>query len=45
MLAIAVILVRNGAGRDDGLTALLVVVFAFTTQLLLSFLTRPKGRR
>ena len=44
-LAIAVILVRNGAGRDDGLTALLVVVFAFTTQMLLSFLTRPTGSR
>jgi hypothetical protein len=44
-LAIAVILVRNGAGRDDGLTALLVVVFAFTTQLVLSFLTRPNRPR
>ncbi len=38
------ILVRNGAGRDDGLTALVVVVFAFTTQLVLSFLTRPTPR-
>jgi hypothetical protein len=45
LLAIAVIVVRNGAGRDDGLTALLVVVFAFTTQLLTSFLTRPRTRR
>ncbi len=44
-LAIAVILVRNGSGRDDGLTALLVIVFAFTTQMLLSFLTRPRGSR
>ncbi|MGO9497751.1 MAG: hypothetical protein ACLQA5_13755 [Solirubrobacteraceae bacterium] len=44
-LAIVVILVRNGAGRDDGLTALLVVVFAFTTQLVLSFLTRPNRPR
>jgi hypothetical protein len=43
LLAIAVILVRNGAGRDDGLTALLVIVFAFTTQLVLSFLTRPRS--
>jgi hypothetical protein len=42
-LAIAVILVRNGAGRDDGLTALLVIVFAFTVQLALSFLTRPRS--
>ena len=41
-LAIAVILVRNGAGRDDGLTALVVIVFAFTVQLVLSFLNRPQ---
>jgi hypothetical protein len=26
------------------LTALLVIVFAFTTQLILSFLTRPRSR-
>ena len=44
LLAIAVIVVRNSAGRDDGLTALLVIVFAFTTQLVLSFLTRPRSR-
>jgi hypothetical protein len=43
-LAIAVIVVRNSAGRDDGLTALVVIVFAFTTQLVLSFLTRPRSR-
>src|ERR1700729_825440 len=45
LLAIAVIVVRNRAGRDDGLTALVVIVFAFTAQLLLSFLTRPRTRR
>jgi len=44
LLAIAVILVRNGAGRDDGLTALLVIVFAYTVQLVLSFLSRPGTR-
>ncbi len=44
LLAIAVILVRNGSGRDDGLTALVVIVFAFTAQLILSFLTRPRSR-
>ena len=44
MLAIAVILVRNASGRDAALTALLVIVFAFTTQLVLSFLTRPRSR-
>jgi hypothetical protein len=45
LLAIAVILVRNGSGRDDGLTTLLVIVFAFTVQLVTSFLTRPRSRR
>ena len=45
LLAIAVILVRDGSGRDAGLTALLVIVFAFTMQLLLSFLTRPRSPR
>jgi len=44
LLAIAVILVRDGAGRDDGLTALLVIVFAYTVQLVLSFLNRPGTR-
>ncbi len=44
LLAIAVILVRNGSGRDDGLTSLLVIVFAFTVQLVLSFLNRPRSR-
>jgi hypothetical protein len=44
LLAIAVIVVRNGAGRDDGLTALLVIVFAFTAQLVLSFLNRPTSQ-
>jgi hypothetical protein len=44
LLAIAVILVRNGSGRDAGLTALLVIVFAFTLQLILSFLNRPRAR-
>jgi hypothetical protein len=41
LLAIAVIVVRNASGRDAGLTALVVIVFAFTMQLLLSFLNRP----
>jgi hypothetical protein len=45
LLAIVVILVRNGSGRDAGLTALAVIVFAFTTQLVASFLTRPRSRR
>jgi hypothetical protein len=44
LLAIAVILVRKDAGRDDGLTALLVIVFAFTMQLVLTFFFRPRSR-
>jgi hypothetical protein len=46
-LAIVVILVRKSDGQDAGLTALAVVVFAFTAQLVLSAFTRPrpsKGR-
>jgi len=44
-LAIAVIVVRNSVGRDDGLTTLAVIVFAFTAQLVLSFLNRPSRPR
>jgi hypothetical protein len=43
-LALTVILVRRGYGKDDGLTALLVIVFAFTAQLILSIVTRPRSR-
>jgi hypothetical protein len=42
ILAIVVILVRKDAGRDAGLTALVVIVFAFTLQLLLSVGNRPQ---
>jgi hypothetical protein len=45
LLALAVVLVRRGAGRDDGLAALLVIVFAFTVQLVISFIERPRSRR
>ena len=44
LLALAVILVRQSAGKDDGLTALLVIVFAFTAQLATSALNRPGAR-
>jgi hypothetical protein len=43
-LAIAVILVRQGSGRDAGLTALVVIVAAFTIQLALGFANRPRSR-
>lgn len=44
LLALAVILVRRGAGRDAALTALLVIVFAFTVQLAISFIDRPRSK-
>jgi len=44
-LALTVVLVRKGLGRDPGLTALLVIVFAFTMQLLASVATRPRSSR
>jgi hypothetical protein len=44
LLAITVILVRQGSGRDAGLTALLVIVFAFTAELIVSTATRPRRR-
>ncbi|MBV9472408.1 MAG: hypothetical protein JO206_05530 [Solirubrobacterales bacterium] len=43
-LALAVVLVRRADGRDAGLAALVVIVFAFTIQLVLSVLTRPRSR-
>ncbi len=44
LLAITVILVRQGSGRDAGLTALLVIVFAFTAELITSTAARPRRR-
>jgi hypothetical protein len=44
-LAIVVILVRQGSGKDAGLTALLVIVAAFTIQLALGVTTRPRSAR
>ena len=43
-LALAIILVRQDVGRDDGLTALLVIVVAFTIALGLSAVNRPRSR-
>jgi hypothetical protein len=44
LLAITVILVRNGGGRDAGLACLLVIVFAYTMALVGSIVTRPRSR-
>jgi hypothetical protein len=43
-LAMAIVLVRKDAGEHAGLTALLVIVFAFTIQLGISALNRPRSR-
>jgi hypothetical protein len=43
-LALTVILVRKAGSRDDGLTALIVIAFAFTVQLATSAATRPRSR-
>lgn len=41
LLAIAVIIARSQVGRDAGVTALVVIVVAFTVQLAVSATTRP----
>jgi hypothetical protein len=43
LLALTVILVRRGAGKDPALTALAVIVVAFTINMVLSFADRPKS--
>ena len=43
-LALTVILVRKASGQDAALTALLVIVFAYTVSLFLSFVNRPGTR-
>ncbi len=42
LLALVVILVRQHDGRDAGLTTLMVIVFAFTVEMIISFATRPR---
>ena len=42
LLALAVILVRRSQNQDEGLAALLVIVFAFTVEFAVSFATRPR---
>ncbi len=43
-LAITVILVRKASGQDAGLTALLVIVFAYTVSMFLSVVNRPRSK-
>jgi hypothetical protein len=42
LLAIAVIVARSQVGRDAGVTALVVIVVAFTVQLAVSAISRPR---
>jgi hypothetical protein len=44
LLALAVVVARQSAGKDDGLAALLVIVFAFTIQLGISAINRPRSQ-
>jgi hypothetical protein len=43
-LALTIVLLRKAGGKDDGLTALVVIVVAFTIQLGTSAFTRPRSR-
>ena len=42
LLALAIVLAKTSSGRDAGLTALIVIVVAFTVELAVSALTRPR---
>ncbi len=44
LLALAVIAARAGSGKDAGLSALVVIVFAFTVQLVISAVVRPRSK-
>jgi hypothetical protein len=44
LLALAVIVARQAYGRDAGITALAVVVFAFTVQLAMSAVSHGRSR-
>jgi len=43
-LALTIVFVRRGLGKDDGLAALVVIVFAFTVQLTLMAISKPRSR-
>jgi hypothetical protein len=43
-LALAIIVARSSGSQDDGLTALVVIAFAFTVQLAISAFNRPRRR-
>lgn len=43
-LAVTAVVVRSSVSKDDGLTVLLVVAFAFTVEFIISFIHRPRRR-
>ncbi|HTX30511.1 MAG TPA: hypothetical protein VMD09_03955 [Solirubrobacteraceae bacterium] len=45
LLALAVILVRKSDGKDAALTTLAVIVFAFTIQLVVGVIDRPRSQK
>jgi hypothetical protein len=45
LLALTVILLRQDAGKDAGLTALVLIVIVFTINMAMSFATRPRAQR
>lgn len=45
LLALAIVLARSAGGRNAGLAALALIVAAFTVQLAISALNRPRSSR
>jgi hypothetical protein len=45
LLALAIVLAKSAGGRSGGLAALAVIVAAFTIQLAVSALNRPRSSR
>lgn len=45
LLALAIVLAKSAGGRNGGLAALAVIVAAFTIQLAVSALNRPRSSR
>src|SRR5579859_3232731 len=45
LLALAIVLAKSAGGRGGGLAALAVIVAAFTIQLAVSALNRPRSSR
>jgi hypothetical protein len=44
VLALTVILLKRSSGKDDAITALFLIIFAFTIELMVSIVARPRSR-